>query len=83
MGNVIFKCASRFCFRTAFIQKTYNYDIFFEPPSNIDFAGYVYDKTPFTYFSNIEKVLDNLQGTLGKTFHLFSTNHMVANAWKN
>ena len=54
--------------------------MFFEPPSNIDFAGYVYDKTPFTYFSNIEKVLDNLQGALGKTFHLFSTNHLVANA---
>ena len=35
---------------------------------NIDFAGYAYDNTPYTYSSNIENTLDNLQGALEKCF---------------
>ena len=35
--------------------------MFFETAANIDFAGYADDNTPYTYSSNIENVLDNLQ----------------------
>ena len=63
MGNDIFRCASRLRFRVTFIQY---YICFFETPANIDFAGYADDNTLYTYFSNIENVLDNLQGALKK-----------------
>ena len=56
--------------------------MFFETPANIDFAGYEDANTPYTYSSNIENVLDNLQGALEKMFHWFSTNNLVANAGK-
>ena len=52
----------------------------FEKPTNIDFAGYADENTPYAYSSNIENVLDNLQGALEKMFHWFSANHLVANA---
>ena len=54
----------------------------FETTANIDFAGYADDNTSYTYSSNIANVLDNLQGTLEKMFHWFSTNHLVANSGK-
>ena len=41
-------------------------DTFFETPTNIDFVGYADDNTPYIYSSNIENVLDNLQGALEK-----------------
>ena len=53
----------------------------FETPANIGF-GYADNNSPYTYSSNIENVLDNLQGTLEKMFHWFSTNDLVANAEK-
>ena len=58
--------------------------MFFETPTNIDFAGYADDNTPYTYipYSNVENVLSNLQGALEKIFNWFSTNHLVANAGK-
>ena len=56
--------------------------MFFGTPANIDFTRYADDNTPYTYSSNIEIVLDNLQGALEKMFHWFSTNHLVANAEK-
>ena len=56
--------------------------MFFETPAKIGFAGYTDGNTPHTYSSNIENVLDNLQGALEKMFHWFSTNHLVANAGK-
>ena len=48
---------------------TYIFDMLFETPANIDFAGYADDNIPYTYFSNIKNVLDNLQGALEKMFH--------------
>ena len=51
--------------------------MFFETPANIGFAGYADDNTLYTYFSNKENVLDNLQGELEKVLHWFSTNHLV------
>ena len=50
-------------------------DIFFETPTNIDFAGYADGNASYIYSSNIKNVLDNLQGALQKMFHWFSTNH--------
>ena len=44
-------------------------------PANIDFFDYVDENTLYLYSSNIEYVLDNLQGSLEKMFHWFSTNH--------
>ena len=38
--------------------------MFFETQKNIDFTGYADDSTPYTYSSNKEEVLENLQGTL-------------------
>ena len=55
---------------------------FFTKPANIDFPEYADDNTPYTYSSNIENMLDNLQGALKKMFHWFSTNRLVANAGK-
>ena len=57
--------------------------MFFEMPINNDFAGYADDNTLYTCYSNIENVLDNLQGVLEKMFHWFSKNHLVANAGKS
>ena len=56
--------------------------MFFETPANIDFAGYADNNTLYTYSSNIENVLDNLQEALEKIFHCFSTNHLVSNPGK-
>ena len=56
--------------------------MFFETQKNIDFAGYADDNAPYTYSSNIEKVLENLQGALEQLFQWFSANHLVANAGK-
>ena len=57
-------------------------DMFFETPKNIDFAGYADDNTPYTCSSNIDEVLENLQGALEQLFQWFSANHLVANAGK-
>ena len=56
--------------------------MFFETLKNIDFAESVDDSTPYTYSSNIEEVLENLQGSLEQLFQWFSANHLVANAGK-
>ena len=58
------------------------YDIFLETPANIDFVEYADDNTLYKYSSNIENVLDNLQGASEKMFHWFSTNYLIANAGK-
>ena len=42
--------------------------MFFETPKNIDFAGYADNNTPYTYPSNIEEMLENLQGALEQLF---------------
>ena len=57
-------------------------DMFFETQKNIDFAGYADDNTPYTYSSNIEELLENLQGALEQLFQWFSANYLVANAGK-
>ena len=57
-------------------------DMFFETPKNIDFAGYADDNTTYTCSSNIDKVLENLQGALEQLLQWFSANHLVANAGK-
>ena len=54
----------------------------FETPKNIDFVGYADNNTPYTCSSNIEEVLENLQGALEQLFQWFSANHLVANAGK-
>ena len=56
--------------------------MFFETQKNIDFAGYADDNTPYTYSSNIEEVIENLQGALEQLFQWFFANHLVANAGK-
>ena len=43
---------------------------FFTKPANIDFPEYADDNTPYTYSSNIENMLDNLQGALKKNVSL-------------
>ena len=53
--------------------------MFFETPTNIDFAGYTDENLHYKYSSNIENVLDTVQGALEK---MFSTNQLVGNAWK-
>ena len=58
----------------------YIYDMFFETPKNIDFAGYADDNTPYTYSSKIKHVLSNLQGASEILISWFSANHLVANA---
>ena len=50
--------------------------MFFETPTNIDFAGYANNNTPCTYSSYRENVLDNLQGALEKMLHCLSTNNL-------
>ena len=64
------------------ILNIYICNIFFEMLKNIDFAGYADDNTPYTYSSDIEDELENLQGALEKLFQWFSANHLVANAGK-
>ena len=54
--------------------------MFFETPKSIDFTGYADDSTPYTCSSNIEEVLENLQGALEQLFKWFSANQLVANA---
>ena len=56
--------------------------MFLETPKNIDFAGYTDDNTPYTCSSNIEEVLEILQGALDHLFQWFSANHLVTNARK-
>ena len=41
--------------------------MFFETSKNIDFAGYTDDNTPYTCFSNIEELLENLEGGIRAT----------------
>ena len=57
-------------------------DMFFKTPKNFDFAGYADDNTPYTCSSNIEEVLENLQGALEQLFQWFSANHLVAKVGK-
>ena len=64
------------------ILNIYICNIFFEMLKNIDFAGYADDNTPYTYSSDIEDELENLQGALEQLFQWFSANHLVANAGK-
>ena len=56
--------------------------MFFETRKNIDFAGYADDNTPYTCSSDIEEVLENLQGALEQLFQRLSAIHLVANAGK-
>ena len=56
--------------------------MFLETPKDIDFAGYADDNTLYTCPSNIEKVLENLQGALEQLFQWFPLNHLVGNAGK-
>ena len=56
--------------------------MFFETPKTIDFAKYADDNTPYTCSSNIEEVLENLQGVLEQLFQWLCANHLVANAGK-
>ena len=56
--------------------------MFFETSKNIDFAGYAGYNTPYTCSSNIDEVLENLQGALEQLLQWFSANHLVANAGK-
>ena len=54
----------------------------FKTPKNINFAGYADDNTPYKCSSNIEEVLENLQGALEQLFQWFSANHLVEKAGK-
>ena len=44
------------------------FDMFFETPENINFAGYADDNTPYAYSSKIEQILTNLQRASEKLF---------------
>ena len=78
MENFIFRCASRLRFKTTFIQYI-SVTCFLKHQQKLTLLD---DSTPYTYSSNIENVLDNLQGALEKMSHWFSTNHLVTNAGK-
>ena len=54
-----FRCALRHVLESLLFN-IYFYDVFFETPSNIDFAGYADDTTPHTSSLNVENVLYNL-----------------------
>lgn len=56
--------------------------MFFEAQSNIAFAGYADDNTPYTYSSNLQTVLNNLQYKIEQLFGWFSVNYPVANLHK-
>ena len=56
--------------------------MFFETTKYIDFAGYADNNTPYTCSSNIEKLLENLQGGLEQLFQWFSTNNLIENGGK-
>ena len=56
--------------------------MFVETPTNLDFTRYADDNTPDIYSSNINNVLDNLQGRLEKMFYWFPTNDLVAKTGK-
>ena len=60
----------------------YIYIYICDTPANIDFVEYADGNTPYTYSSNIKNVPDNLQEALGKMFHWFSTNNLIANVGK-
>ena len=81
MGNVIFRCTSRLRLGPIFLN-LYICDMFFQALASMNFAGYADDNTLYTYSSNKENVLDNLQIALEKFFYWFSTNDLVANAKK-
>ena len=51
-------------------------------PENKDFSGYADDATRHTSSSNIEKLPGNIQETLEKMFHWFSTNLLLASTGK-
>ena len=57
-------------------------DMFFVTPKNIDFDGYADVSSPDTCSSNIDEVLENLQGALEQLLQWLSANHLVANAGK-
>ena len=52
---------ARVYLKTAFVQYLYICDLFFETPSNIEFAGYADDNTPYTYSSDIQTVLETIE----------------------
>ena len=56
--------------------------MFFELPRDIASAGYADGNTPYTYYSNLYTVLNNLQEATEKFFQWFSANYLVANADK-
>ena len=56
--------------------------MFFETPKNIDFVGYADDNTSYTCSSNIDAVLENLEGALEQFLQWFSANYLVANTGK-
>ena len=56
--------------------------MFFETSKNIDFAGDADDNIPYTCSSNIDDVLENLQGALEQLLQRFSANHLAENAGK-
>ena len=82
MGNVSISGTSRVYLRTSFVQYLYLWHVF-EVPSNITFAGYVDDNTPYTYSSNMQTMLTNLHEAIEKLFQLFSMNHPIANVDKS
>ena len=45
----------------------YIYDMFFQTPANIDFAGYADDNTPYTFSSNIKKCARQSTRSIRKT----------------
>ena len=69
-GKCYFQVALRLRFRTTFILYIYIYIS----------AIYADDNIPYTYSSNIENALDNLQAALEKMFHWFSTKHLIENS---
>ena len=56
--------------------------MFFEARRNMAFLVYADDNTFYTYSSNVQTVLNNLQEAIEKLFLWFSANHLVANADK-
>ena len=60
----------------------YIWDMFFEAPSNIAFAGYVDDNTPYSYSSKMQTALNSLREAFEKLFQWFSANYLVANGDK-
>ena len=63
--------------------RTYICDMFFKTTENINFTGFVYDNTPYTYLSKIEYILTNLQGASEKLYPWFSANHLAKKSGKS